>query len=331
MLRIHFTGLDLERIRLSARPDPLWEVVCSACRLQTREGPEVFDLWRRGVRRQLRHGGAPLRAVRMLCGLVPFAAYFPDFLTPPREGRGFGLDEGVDRVLSTPRRRIEREIGLLTASGGRPRAGTALARGEREALHVLGAALREYHTSFIAPVGQAVDAAVSADVDWRSRALREGGIEGLWATFAPMARWQSPALEVAYPVDRDLHLDGRGLLLVPSYFCWRRPVTLVDDSLQPVLVYPVEKPAPAVSAAGPAELSGLLGPTRAALLQEAASHAWYSTSEMAAATGISLSSASQQLAVLRRTGLLTSRRDGKHVLHSATPLGRRLLGGPPAE
>lgn len=267
----------------------------------------------------------------MLCSLVPFSPYFPDFLTPTGEGRGFGLDESVDRVLSTPRRRIAREIGLLTASGGSPCTGKALARGEREALHLLGTALREYHASFVAPVGQEMEGAVRADVDWRSRAMREGGIEAMWATFGPMARWQSPALEVGYPVDRDLHLDGRGLLLVPSYFCWRRPVTLVDTSLQPVLVYPVEKPLPAVSAAGPAELSGLIGPTRAALLRQAASLAWYSTSEMASATGISLSSASQQLAVLRRTGLLTSRRDGKHVLHSATPLGRRLLGDPLAE
>ncbi|MFF2642153.1 ArsR/SmtB family transcription factor [Streptomyces niveus] len=256
------------------------------------------------------------------------AAYFPDFLTPSSEGRGLSLEGGVDRVLSTPRRQLKQEIGLLAASGGSPFAAKALADGEREALLLLGAALREYHTSFIAPVGRAMGTAVRADVDWRSRALREGGTEGLWDTFRPMMRWQSPVLEADYPVDRDLYLDGRGLLLMPSYFCWRRPVTLVDTSLQPVLVYPVEKPAPVVSTARPAELSVLLGSTRAALLQEAASRAWHSTSEMAAAAGISLPSASQQLSVLRESGLLTSRRDGKHVLHSATPLGRRLLGNP---
>ncbi|MFF0726793.1 ArsR/SmtB family transcription factor [Streptomyces sp. NPDC004134] len=329
MLRIHFTSQDLERIRIADRPDPLWEIICSACRLQSREGPQVFGLWRRGVGSQLRRGGTLLRTARMLCGLVPVSAYFPDFLTPAGERRSLSLEEGVDRVLSTPRRRIGREMGLLAASGGNPYAGRALAGGEREALHLLGAALREYHASCIVPVGRAMETAVRADVEWRSRALREGGIEGLWATFRPMATWRSPALEAGYPVDRDLHLDGRGLLLMPSYFCWRRPVTLVDASLQPVLVYPVERPLPAVSAACPAELSGLIGSTRAALLQEAAAHAWNSTSEMAAAAGISLPSASQQLAVLRRTGLLTSRRDGKHVLHSATPLGRRLLGDPP--
>lgn len=56
MLRIHFTSRDLERIRIADRPDPLWEITCSACRLQSREGPQVFDLWRRGVRSQLRRG-----------------------------------------------------------------------------------------------------------------------------------------------------------------------------------------------------------------------------------------------------------------------------------
>jgi DNA-binding transcriptional ArsR family regulator len=41
---------------------------------------------------------------------------------------------------------------------------------------------------------------------------------------------------------------------------------------------------------------------------------------------VSVPSASRQLGVLREAGLVTSRRDGKYVLHSVTPLGLRLLG-----
>jgi hypothetical protein len=47
LLRIHFTGQDLENIRIARSPDPLWEIVCSVCRLQTKEGPLAFDPWRR--------------------------------------------------------------------------------------------------------------------------------------------------------------------------------------------------------------------------------------------------------------------------------------------
>ncbi|MGW2084234.1 hypothetical protein [Streptomyces sp. NPDC001880] len=90
MLRIHFTGRDLENVRIARRPDPLWEIVCSLCRLQNREGALAFDPWRQAAGGLLRRGGAARDAASALRSLVPRAAYFPDFLTPPVEG---GPDE----------------------------------------------------------------------------------------------------------------------------------------------------------------------------------------------------------------------------------------------
>ena len=54
-------------------------------------------------------------------------------------------------------------------------------------------------------------------------------------------RWAGGELRVDYPVDQEMHLGGRGLVLVPSYFCWRYPVTLLDPDLPPVLIYPAER------------------------------------------------------------------------------------------
>ncbi|MDF9811124.1 winged helix-turn-helix domain-containing protein [Streptomyces sp. SPB162] len=51
------------------------------------------------------------------------------------------------------------------------------------------------------------------------------------------------------------------------------------------------------------------------------------TSEVAEAVGVTLPGVSYQIGVLRDGGLVDSRRDGKYVLHAATPLGLRLLGG----
>ncbi|MEU3653452.1 hypothetical protein AB0E67_11570 [Streptomyces sp. NPDC032161] len=56
---------------------------------------------------------------------------------------------------------------------------------------------------------------------------------------APCIRWASPTLTADYPLDRDLHLRGRGITLVPSFFCAKAPVTLIDPDLPPVLVHPV--------------------------------------------------------------------------------------------
>ncbi|MFG2546012.1 ArsR/SmtB family transcription factor [Streptomyces sp. NPDC048594] len=327
MLRIHFTGQDLENIRLARGPDPLWEIVCSVCRLQTREGALAFDPWRRQARARLLRDGTARRAALALRGLVPFGAYFPDFLTPPVEGHHVTLRDGVERVLATPRARLRHELALLASSGARPVPGAAaLARGEVTALGGLGSGLHVYDEALLGPVRDRIGAAVGADLAWRTRALVTGGTAALLATFRPVAAWRPPVLEVDYPVRRDLHLEGRGLLLVPSYFCWRRPITLVDADQNPVLVYPADKTVVPAPVTGSAALTALVGPTRAALLHEAAGRACGTTSELAAAVGISLPSGSQQLAVLREAGLLTTRRAGKYVLHSVTALGLRLLG-----
>ncbi|MEU9211869.1 helix-turn-helix domain-containing protein [Streptomyces sp. NPDC048415] len=132
-------------------------------------------------------------------------------------------------------------------------------------------------------------------------------------------------LEVDYPTERDLHLEGRGLLLVPSFFCWRRPTALADPGLDPVLVYPVEKVPLSVARATDDGLERLLGRTRAAVLTEVAAAGARTTSEVAQNVGIAMPSASYQIGVLRDGGLVGSHRDGKYVLHTATPLGLRLL------
>ncbi|WP_330435306.1 hypothetical protein OIC43_25725 [Streptomyces sp. NBC_00825] len=115
----------------------------------------------------------------------------------------------------------------------------------------------------------------------------DGGTRALLNSLRPMAVWEPPVLTVGYPVERDLHLDGRGLLLVPSYFCWRQPITLADDGMRPVLIHPVDRTT-APPDASSASLTRLLGPARAALLYETAVRACASTSELAEATGLSL-------------------------------------------
>ncbi|MFE6104870.1 DUF5937 family protein [Streptomyces laurentii] len=326
MLRIHFTSDDLATVRIARSPDPLWEIVCSLFRLQAREGALAFDPWRRTVGELVRRSATARGAASALHSLVPRAAYFPDFLTPPVEGGPADLQTGIDRVLATPRRRLRQELALLSEGGGQPWAGAELARGDVPTLTALGANLRTYYAEFIAPLWGRISAATAADLALRTRAVVDGGTQALLNSLRPMMTWESPVLAADYPVERDLHLQGRGLLLVPSYFCWRRPITLADDDLQPVLIYPVDRTR-APDASLPS-LRRLLGSTRAALLHEAASLACATTSELADATGVSLPSVSQQLAVLRESGLVASRRDGKRVIHATTPLGCRLLGRP---
>ncbi|QWF85841.1 ArsR/SmtB family transcription factor [Amycolatopsis sp. CA-230715] len=132
-----------------------------------------------------------------------------------------------------------------------------------------------------------------------------------------------------YPVDRDLLLKGRGLLLIPSFFCRSVPVTFIDPRLQPVLAYPVthhseHEPAPEAMVA---RLSGALGRTRATILVALRTPA--STTELAHRAALSPASISEQTTILRQAGLTTRRRHGQAVRHSITQLGRDLLAATP--
>ncbi|QQM38671.1 ArsR/SmtB family transcription factor [Streptomyces liliifuscus] len=344
MLRVHFTADDIARVRVAAAPDPLWEIVNSFQALIREENSLAFGEWRRIVRPRL----GP--ADGLLAALLPPRGYFPDFLTPDLGG-SLGLEHAVDTVLGTPRADLRGDLARLAASPARPRQlpaeARALAEGTLEALQRLGAALYGYHRRALAAFWPHIRAQVDADRAVRARAVLGGGTDGLLASLRPVLRWQSPVLEADYPVDHELRLGGRGLLLQPSFFCSRRPVTLAAPlpDRTPVLVYPIQHtlgwalmpgatgrgsgPCSGPSAgpgAGPgAGLGALLGRTRAAILQDVVTGR--TTGELAERIGISGAAVSQHTAVLRQAGLLLSVRRSKHVLHTITPAGLVLLDG----
>lgn len=327
MLRIHFTTPDLQNIRIARRPDPLWELVCAACRLETGQGPLEFGAWRRDVRERAARDLEARRALLMVRTLVPPFGYIPDFLTPSvSEG---GLPARLEQVRATPRRRLQHELGVLAGSRPLPPWTTALGRPGDRSMAALVKALEVTFRALLEPRWRQVRRAVDDEVDLRSRVLLDGGVRALLASLRPLVQWNPPVLEVDFPVPQDLHLQGRGLLLIPSYFCWGRPTALADPALGPVLVYPVTTRPFDQAAVNGDGLERLLGRTRTFVLTEVARGRTPTTSEVAEAVGIALPSASYQLAVLRDGGLVASRREGQFVRHSVTPMGHRLLDTAP--
>ena len=317
MLRVYFSAADLARTRIADGPDPLWETVLSLHQL--REGSVDPALGGR-VRCVERTG---TEALRVLLPLVPVRGYFPDFLTPPEGAAGF--ETGLDAMMSTRKGELHAQIGRLT--GGRPVTPwlRSLGDGEPAALRRLGEALRLYQRSALAPSWQCVRARTEGDRALRARTQWRGGTEAMLRTFGPGIRWRPPVLEADYPVESELRLEGRGLLLIPSYFCRRTPVALADPALPPTLVYPARSPAPEPAGDQALDLARLLGHTRAAVLQSLGGDC--STSELARRAGVSLSSASEHAAVLRGAGLIFSTRRHNSVHHALTPVGLALLHG----
>ncbi len=148
--------------------------------------------------------------------MAPHAAYFPDLLTPPEDL--CGIDQSIDALLSTEPDRLRAEIDLIHPASG-PEASWLddLTRGRSPTL----------------------------------RQLRDGP-EGLLDALGPATRWDLPVLSVDYPVDRDLHLDGRGLVLIPCYFALHHPVALADPRLPPALAFPIRTESRLLAAGAPA-------------------------------------------------------------------------------
>jgi DNA-binding transcriptional ArsR family regulator len=323
LLRVHFTAGDLARTRVADGPDPLWEILLSVQQVAERRPDPAL---RARLTRECPHGTEALRTV---LPLMPARGYFPDFLTPAASLAG-ALDDGIDAVLSTPRRRLRTELAQVATHTPLPPWTRRLADGEPEVLRRLGRALRHHHATVLQPAWRQISERVEQDRQRRVQAQSAAGTEAMLRTFGHGLSWQAPVLVADYPVDRDLHLDGRGLVLVPSYFCRRTPVTLADGGLPPVLVYPARAPgAGPVPATPPGdELAQLLGHTRAAVLQTLAGQC--TTTELARRAGVSASSASEHAAVLRKAGLITSTRHRNRVHHSLTTLGSALLAGGPS-
>ncbi|MEC3996993.1 helix-turn-helix domain-containing protein [Actinacidiphila sp. DG2A-62] len=256
MLRIRFTDRDLARVRVADGVDPLWETVLATHQLSSaaRGGERAYGTWRRQARAELadQRLRGTLRALHTLA--PPRADYFPDFLTP--EGSAGGLAAGLDALCGTPRDRLAAEMTRTFA--GRPVVAPwcrDLARGDRDRLADLAEGVGRLYHAVVAPGWSATESLVEADRAVRARALRDGGVHGLLASFAPTMRWQPPTLLVPYCESRELSLGGRGLRLVPSRFCWRMPVALGDPGLPQVLVYP----ALAGTAGGAGGMGGMGG------------------------------------------------------------------------
>ncbi|GHC62271.1 ArsR/SmtB family transcription factor [Streptomyces cinnamoneus] len=324
-MRIHFTGVDLGRIRVSAEPDLLWETLLAAHMVQTGQGPLIFGEWRNRVRSALTD------PMRRLLALAPPRGYSPDFLTPPEAAEG--LESGLDAMLSLPRGQLRHDLELLAPDRRDLHFVRALAAGEAAPLRALGDGITAFHDLAVRPYLGKLSEHISADRAVRSQSILHSGGEHLLATLHPAVRWNPPVLEVAIPgTTEDVYLEGRGLRLVPSFFCWRAPTVLRDPLLPPVLVYPiVHDPAWLLDvhgdrrARGEPPLAALLGRTRAEVLEATARGC--TTSELARRVRIAMATASHHATVLRDAGLITTHRANGRAYHTLSFLGRELLNG----
>jgi hypothetical protein len=318
VLKIHFTEKDLARIKIAASADPMWEVVTSAYRLRRPEASRVYGEWRNESRGLIPATG------KALMDVIPAYGYCPDFLTPADSG--MDIHDSASALARTPEAELRRDLGEFAIQGNRiPPWLRRLADGESSALRGLGTVAQDYFRQCLAPHWSHVTRTVAKDRALRAEALLSGGLDLLLSTLHKSARWRAPVLEVDFPVDQDLHLNGRGLRLIPSFFCHGMPTTYKNPGLSPVLVYSIDHQGPLnIAGRDLGALSALLGETRSRVLETVA-RGDCNTSQLADRTSTSLATASQHASILRNAGLIASHKIGKSMVHVATELGLALL------
>ncbi|MGA4844235.1 ArsR/SmtB family transcription factor [Streptomyces sp. G45] len=336
MLRLHLSAEDLTRVRVADAPDPLAETVLSLPLVQAgrpdHAATEALSGWRERTRRALRP------EMRLLFDLAPagIGEYLPEVFTHATTPH---LADSLDHTWSLPSRQWAADWAatrLLRPDA--PRWVHALHHGDRTWAALVRERLGAYHALAVAPYWPQLLAAAHNDRAQRALTAIDTGVEGLLGTLHAEITWDRGTLSVPCDVDTDLELRGRGLLLVPTFFC-PRPLVLVDNA-EPerpfVLRYPLapsflDYASVVTSGTDTAAdgLTALLGATRARVLAAAQRPA--GTAELARRTGTSAATASHHTSALRAAGLLTTHREGSGVRHALTHLGRALLntGVPP--
>lgn len=325
MLRMVFDQQDLARVRLAGTADPMWELVLGVQMTEIRCVPAPIVQWRQEFDRRLAGAGRGQAAMSLLRCLVAPWGDFPDFLTPP--GLEADVDAGCEAVLRTPSAWLRTDLAAVFTRRAMPPWVRSLAGGDQEVMREVVRAIRDCHALLVAPGWAEIRAVVNADRAARTRRLATHGVGALLASLPGVVSWDGRVLCTRYPVDRTVILGGRGLVLLPSYFCWGSPVTWIDAELPPVLVYQAHghHTDTRTTVNVPDRLVSLLGRTRAQCLRVLL--APRTTTELAEHLGTSVGTASKQAAVLRETGLVASNRRGGAVLHSTTSLGVALLVG----
>src|ERR1700742_2968619 len=216
MIRVHFTGADFARISVSQHPAPLVELKLSLMMLSRRDNDVFFGRWRRRVRRSLPTTTQPLwDLVSSYRG--------PAFIDPV----SVTLPEGLDAVQTTPPRRVKDDIEKIYAHRTSPPPSwlRGLLRSDADAWTTLRRALEDAYQAPLAPTWPTVRDLHRAEFSRYALTAAGSGVNRALTALVPGSQLsESGRWQLAAPDERDIHLNGRGLGLLPTFHLTRMPL-----------------------------------------------------------------------------------------------------------
>lgn len=318
---IDFVFGDDDLLRTRFAISPLTELVAATYVLRQ---PRRFPPHRRWIE-SAAPGVAGVR-LDLLFAVNPLGrTTWPNFNAPPPVNPHPRIEDELARVASTNPEIVRADLARAYPDGVPPEARPFLDDTEA-AVSELAAQMGIFWSAALEPWWDRMSAFLESEIAARARRLVTTGGAAAFTDLDPTVSWDRRILSVTAVrmAPRTVHLDGRGLLLLPSvlaFGAWPR----VDAPWEPALTYQ----PPGIgdvwrrdSAAG-AALAHLIGRRRASLL--AALDRPESTLELAERTGWSPGGVSSHLGVLLRAGLVARRRAGREVYYSRTATGDTLV------
>jgi DNA-binding transcriptional ArsR family regulator len=257
-----------------------------------------------------------------LAAVMSARHYITDFLSPPPEGPLTTAEAQLAEIRRTPPSQVATELAMVDADLSSLPSDPAAAR------DLLADQLERVWTELLEPHWPRIHQLLTADIEYRSRRLAEGGATLVFDDLHQQVRLvDDPPMILMIDVQARarIPLDRRGLLLIPGVFAWPNVGVITVPPWQPALIYPARGVASLWTAdtRPRTALAGILGRTKAALLTALDEPA--STSALATRLGLSNGTVSEHLTALRAAGLLTTNRRGHAVLYRRTELGDALL------
>ncbi|MFJ6251674.1 MULTISPECIES: ArsR/SmtB family transcription factor [unclassified Streptomyces] len=320
MLRVHFTAEDFARIRFAPRPAPLQELHAALTAAVTQRGGPLFAPWRGRILRSLPAASSPLS------DLVP-AGRPPSFL----DVIGHTMPDSFEQIRATSPGLVRVELERVYGTAPVPRWIRDLHAGDEAAWHTLHRAQQAAFETVLAPVWSVVQDLHREEFTRYALTVAEHGVAAALTALAPGSQLHEGVWEWSGTApDRDVCLNGRGLVLLPTFHHPAGPLLQDTPGRPAVLTYPAgpglppTAGTPVVSAEA---LAAILGRTRLDALRLLAEP--HTTTSLARALHVSNATASSHAATLRSAGVATTTRAGRSVTHQRTALGTLVAGAWP--
>jgi DNA-binding transcriptional ArsR family regulator len=318
MIQLRLSSAVLARTRFAY--SPLAEAAKSLYVVHSGAVHPLHRGWYDRVRGELRRTDNDL-----LRAVVPPGGHVAEFLFVGATGIETTIEDQLQLVASWPHAHFLSELEQAWRGVGvSPAARRQLE--DPDAPQRVAEELDRYWQRVLAPYWPRLRGVLDADVAYRLDRLARGGIGALLADLHPSLQVTDQASQIKSVTDGDI--DGDGLTLVPCVFVWPRLWVELGLLGEPSLTYGA-RGIGTLWADRPAEpdredaLGELLGRSRAEILVSLRSPR--STTDLAREIGLTAATVSSHLAILRRSGLVTSWRSGRRVLYQRTALASMMV------